>query len=75
VGIGDDAIVREYSAYGELGDKRVHGELLDEALEVVAELLSGKWFTFRGKHYTIIDVHFLPAPIQRPRIPIWVAAT
>jgi alkanesulfonate monooxygenase SsuD/methylene tetrahydromethanopterin reductase-like flavin-dependent oxidoreductase (luciferase family) len=75
VGIGDDAIGREYSAYGEQGDNRLHGEMLDEALDVVAGLWGAEPFTYRGKHYTISDVHFLPAPVQRPRIPIWVAAT
>jgi len=74
VGIGDDAIGREYSAYGEQVDHRVHGEMLDEALEVVTGLWGGAPFTFRGTYYTVTDVHYLPAPVQRPRIPIWVAA-
>lgn len=75
VGIGDDAIGREYSAYGEQGDNRLHGEMLDEALDVVTGLWGAEPFNYSGKHYTINDVHFLPAPVQRPRIPIWVAAT
>ncbi len=75
VGIGDDATGREYSAYGEQGDNRLHGAMLDEALDVVAGLWGAEPFPYRGKHYTLRDVHFLPAPVQRPRIPIWVAAT
>jgi alkanesulfonate monooxygenase SsuD/methylene tetrahydromethanopterin reductase-like flavin-dependent oxidoreductase (luciferase family) len=75
VGIGDDAIGREYSAYGESGDHKLHGEMLDEALDALTGLWSGEPFSFSGKHYTISDVRYLPAPVQRPRIPIWVAAT
>jgi alkanesulfonate monooxygenase SsuD/methylene tetrahydromethanopterin reductase-like flavin-dependent oxidoreductase (luciferase family) len=75
VGIGDDAIGHEYSAYGENGDKRLHGEMLDEALDVLTGLWGGEAFSYHGAHYTINDVQYLPAPVQRPRIPIWIAAT
>lgn len=75
VGIGDDALGREYSAYGESGDNRLHGAMLDEALEVLTGLWSAEPFSYEGEHYTVRDVTFLPAPVQRPRIPIWVAAT
>jgi alkanesulfonate monooxygenase SsuD/methylene tetrahydromethanopterin reductase-like flavin-dependent oxidoreductase (luciferase family) len=75
VGIGDDAIGREYSAYGEPGEHKLHGEMVDEALAVLTGLWSGEPFSYSGKHYTISDVRYLPAPVQQPRIPIWVAAT
>jgi alkanesulfonate monooxygenase SsuD/methylene tetrahydromethanopterin reductase-like flavin-dependent oxidoreductase (luciferase family) len=75
VGIGDDAIGREYSAYGESGDNKLHGEMLDEALDVLTGLWSGEPFSYSGKHYTISDAQYLPALVQQPRIPIWVAAT
>jgi alkanesulfonate monooxygenase SsuD/methylene tetrahydromethanopterin reductase-like flavin-dependent oxidoreductase (luciferase family) len=75
VGIGDDAVGREYAAFGELGDHRLHGEMLDEALDVLTGLWSGEPFSYHGKHYTISDAQHLPTPVQRPRIPIWVAAT
>ncbi len=75
VGIGDDALGHEYSAYGEPADNRLHGEMLDEALAVLSGLWGAQPFSYSGKHYTVSDVHFLPAPVQRPRIPIWVAAT
>jgi alkanesulfonate monooxygenase SsuD/methylene tetrahydromethanopterin reductase-like flavin-dependent oxidoreductase (luciferase family) len=75
VGIGHDAIGREYSAYGESGDSKAHGEMLDEALDVLTGLWSGKPFSYRGAHYTINEVQYLPAPVQTPHIPIWVAAT
>jgi alkanesulfonate monooxygenase SsuD/methylene tetrahydromethanopterin reductase-like flavin-dependent oxidoreductase (luciferase family) len=75
VGIGHDSVGREYSAYGESGDNKLHGEMLDEALDVLTGLWTGEPFSYSGKHYTISDALCLPAPIQKPRIPIWVAAT
>jgi probable F420-dependent oxidoreductase len=75
VGIGDDTIGREYSAYGESSDNKLHGEMLDEALDVLTGLWTGEPFSYSGKHYTISDALCLPTPVQQPRIPIWVAAT
>lgn len=70
-GVGGDWI-GEYSAFGEPADDRLHGEQLDEGLAMLAGLWSGKPFRFSGKHYQIAETQFLPAPIQQPRIPIWV---
>jgi alkanesulfonate monooxygenase SsuD/methylene tetrahydromethanopterin reductase-like flavin-dependent oxidoreductase (luciferase family) len=75
VGIGHDRNGREYSAFGENADDRTRGEMLDEGLEVLTGLWSGKPFSFEGKHYRVDDVEFLPRPVQEPRIPIWVAGT
>jgi hypothetical protein len=46
--------------------------LLDESLEILTGLWSGKPFSFQGKHYHIEEMTFLPPPVQSPRIPIWV---
>lgn len=64
---------REYSAFGEPADDALHGAMLDEGLEVLAGLWSGEPFSFQGQHYQVQDAHFLPPPVQQPRIPIWVA--
>lgn len=72
VGIGSD-VGREYSAYGEPADDKLHGAMLDEALEVLQGLWSGEQFSFSGQHYTLHEARFLPRPVQQPRIPIWVA--
>jgi alkanesulfonate monooxygenase SsuD/methylene tetrahydromethanopterin reductase-like flavin-dependent oxidoreductase (luciferase family) len=71
-GIGGDWW-REYSAFGEATDARAHAAMLDEGLDVLSGLWSGEPFSYRGAHYTIDDARFLPPPVQRPRIPIWVA--
>lgn len=73
VGIGSDS-AQEYSCYGEPADDRLHGAMLDEALEVITGLWSGEPYSFEGEHYHIRNARYLPTPAQRPRIPIWVAA-
>ncbi len=61
-----------FTKVGEITDTRQRAELLDESLEILTGLWSGKPFSFHGKHYNIDDMTFLPAPVQSPRIPIWV---
>jgi alkanesulfonate monooxygenase SsuD/methylene tetrahydromethanopterin reductase-like flavin-dependent oxidoreductase (luciferase family) len=72
VGTGSDS-GREYSAYGESPDDKLHGEMLDEGLDVLTGLWSGEKFSYEGKHYQVKDVRYIPKPVQEPRIPIWVA--
>jgi alkanesulfonate monooxygenase SsuD/methylene tetrahydromethanopterin reductase-like flavin-dependent oxidoreductase (luciferase family) len=72
VGIGGDWF-GDYSRFGEPADDRTHGQQLDEALQVITGLWGSTPFSYIGQHYTIKETQFLPAPIQQPRIPIWVA--
>ena len=71
VGLGavDD---RAVTSMGENPDRRVRAERLDEALEILVGLWSGKRFGFEGRHYRFDPLVFQPTPVQRPRIPIWV---
>lgn len=72
VGLGGDWF-GDYSRFGELPDGKIHGEMLDEGLQVLTGLWSGEPFSYTGTHYHIKEAQFLPTPIQQPRIPIWVA--
>ena len=72
IGLGGDWN-GEYLGFGEQGSTRQRGTMLDEAIEVIAGLWSGEPFTFHGEHYQVTEVPFLPAPLQQPRIPVWVA--
>lgn len=63
----------EFERFGESGDTLVRAELLDEGLEIVAGLMRGGAFSFQGRHFRLSDVAFAPQPVQRPRVPIWVA--
>lgn len=65
----------EFSAFGEDGDNKRRGRKLDEALDVITGLWSGEPFTYAGEFYDIQDAHFMPKPVQSPRLPIWVAGT
>ena len=73
VGIGDNRYGRELSATGEQLEARLRGEMLDESLQILTAAWSGEPVHHRGQHYTIDDVEFLPRPVQRPGVPVWVA--
>lgn len=62
----------EYAAFGENPQIKVHAEKLDEGLEILNGLWSGKPFSFQGVHYQLEKMAFRPTPVQKPRIPIWV---
>jgi len=49
------------------------GRLSGGRLEVLVRLWSGETVSFAGRHYRVDQVAFQPTPVQRPRIPIWVA--
>jgi alkanesulfonate monooxygenase SsuD/methylene tetrahydromethanopterin reductase-like flavin-dependent oxidoreductase (luciferase family) len=71
VGIGDQGDPG-YTHFREETDARVRAEILDEGLQIVAGLWTGAPFSFRGRHFAIDEVTFVPAPVQRPRPPIWI---
>jgi len=73
VGIGSDGFLKEYSTYNESTDDTLHGAMLDEGLDVLVQLWSGKTVNYTGQHYQLHDALCLPTPLQQPRIPIWVA--
>jgi hypothetical protein len=66
--VGDGA----YTKAGMATDRKIRAELLDEGLEIIDGLWSGKPFRYSGKHNQMKTMTFKPRPVQRPRIPIWV---
>jgi len=72
VGLGNPADL-EFAAFGEESDNRRRAQRLDEGLEVLTGLWRGEPMSFAGEHYDLTNVQFLPTPVQRPRIPIWIA--
>ncbi|HUK80589.1 MAG TPA: LLM class flavin-dependent oxidoreductase [Nitrososphaerales archaeon] len=62
----------DYARFGESDDTRVLAQKLDESLKIMTGLWSGKRFSFSGKHYQVKETVFLPSPVQKPRVPIWV---
>ena len=47
--------------------------MLDESLEILTAAWSGEPVHHEGEHYTVGGMRFLPRPVQRPGVPIWVA--
>jgi alkanesulfonate monooxygenase SsuD/methylene tetrahydromethanopterin reductase-like flavin-dependent oxidoreductase (luciferase family) len=54
--------------------RRVRAERLDEGLDLIMGLWSGRPFSFEGAHFQARPADRLlpPPPVQQPRIPIWV---
>jgi alkanesulfonate monooxygenase SsuD/methylene tetrahydromethanopterin reductase-like flavin-dependent oxidoreductase (luciferase family) len=73
VGLGSDEFASEYSITGEELDDRRRASMLDESLEILAGAWSGEPVHHRGEHYTVDGMRFLPRPVQRPGLPVWVA--
>jgi alkanesulfonate monooxygenase SsuD/methylene tetrahydromethanopterin reductase-like flavin-dependent oxidoreductase (luciferase family) len=61
-----------FGKVGEPTDRRARARLLDESLEILTGLWSGEPFSYEGEHYRLEEMTFLPRPVQRPRVPIWV---
>lgn len=75
-GLGDvgDHVGRDasFTHFGEELDAHRRARMLDEALEIIAGLWTGEPFSFDGEHFAVEEVTFVPKPVQRPRIPIWI---
>jgi alkanesulfonate monooxygenase SsuD/methylene tetrahydromethanopterin reductase-like flavin-dependent oxidoreductase (luciferase family) len=71
VGLGDLS-GPDFASFGEETDPRRCGEMLDEGLEILAGLWSGRPFAYQGKHYRLKKMAFRPVSPQKPHIPVWV---
>jgi alkanesulfonate monooxygenase SsuD/methylene tetrahydromethanopterin reductase-like flavin-dependent oxidoreductase (luciferase family) len=50
----------EFEIFGENPDNKARAERLDEGLEIVTGLWTGKPFSYQGKHYQVKETSFLP---------------
>jgi alkanesulfonate monooxygenase SsuD/methylene tetrahydromethanopterin reductase-like flavin-dependent oxidoreductase (luciferase family) len=62
----------EFGSFGDTTDPVVLAERLDEGLDLLARYWTGEPVDHEGPHYTVRDVRLLPAPVQRPRPPVWI---
>ena len=74
IGIGLGGLDQEFSNFGEDPDKKVLARKTDEGVAIMEKLHTGEAVNFDGEMYRIKDARLLPRPVQRPRIPVWVAA-
>jgi alkanesulfonate monooxygenase SsuD/methylene tetrahydromethanopterin reductase-like flavin-dependent oxidoreductase (luciferase family) len=72
IGLGDNLMDTSFSHFGEETNLKRRAEMTDEALQILTGLWSGTPFHFDGRYYTVQEVTFLPPPVQKPRIPIWI---
>jgi alkanesulfonate monooxygenase SsuD/methylene tetrahydromethanopterin reductase-like flavin-dependent oxidoreductase (luciferase family) len=72
VGLG--AVDTGFAEFGEVVDRKLRAELLDEGLDILTGLWRGQPFNYEGQHYHIQPCNFFPPPppVQQPRIPVWV---
>lgn len=73
VGLG--AVDTGLGATGEVIDRRVRAERLDEGIDVLTRLWAGD-LRYEGRHYQVDlaerpDLPETSTPVQQPRIPIW----
>src|SRR4029077_1654698 len=47
---------------------------LEEAIQMLDALMGAEWTTYEGLHYRLDDAPLEPKPLQRPRIPLLIAA-
>lgn len=73
LGLGVDTS-GELSRFGELVDPKQRGDALDEGIDLLVRFWSGEVVRHERAHFVADDVRLLPRPVQRPRIPLWIAA-
>jgi len=72
-GIGAGWKESEYEAYGyPMPSSKTRILQLREAIQIINLLWTEEKPSFQGEYYSIKETMFLPKPVQKPRIPIWV---
>jgi alkanesulfonate monooxygenase SsuD/methylene tetrahydromethanopterin reductase-like flavin-dependent oxidoreductase (luciferase family) len=62
---------RGRTRFGSPVDRAVRAQLIDEGLDIVNGLWSGKPFSYHSQHYDFDAFQLQVTPVQQPRIPIW----
>lgn len=75
ISVGLGAIDTGFDEVGEETDRKARAELLDEGLEVMEQLWTGKAFRYEGKHYRVDwKNRWTYSPYERARVPVWSVA-
>ncbi len=78
LGLGAGAVWMGWHAFPDaVQDAKIRGEMLDETIDIITLLFNRVQADYAGKHFSLklthLDMaHYPPAPVQQPRIPIWV---
>jgi len=72
-GIGAGWKESEYEAYGyPFPSAKTRVRQLGESIQIINLLWTEERPSFEGEYYRIKETMFLPKPVQKPRVPIWV---
>jgi alkanesulfonate monooxygenase SsuD/methylene tetrahydromethanopterin reductase-like flavin-dependent oxidoreductase (luciferase family) len=71
LGLGQGYVPYEFDPRGIRHDQRARR--MEEGLQILRGLLTGKKFSFQGKHNHLDDIQIMPPPVQK-EFPIWVGA-
>jgi alkanesulfonate monooxygenase SsuD/methylene tetrahydromethanopterin reductase-like flavin-dependent oxidoreductase (luciferase family) len=63
----------EFASFGDTTDPVVLAERLDEGLELLTRYWTGETVDHDGSHFRVRSTELLPATVQRPRPPVWIA--
>ena len=63
----------EFASFGDTTDPVVLAERLDEGLALLCRYWSGETVDHDGPHYRVRATALLPATVQQPRPPVWIA--
>lgn len=75
LGIGTGWNEDEHRRYGiDLPPPAERVDRFEEAVRLISLLMLQERTTFAGRYYQLDDAHLEPRPVQRPRIPILIAA-
>ncbi|MEQ8659634.1 MAG: LLM class flavin-dependent oxidoreductase [Gammaproteobacteria bacterium] len=73
IGLGEPPAL-EFAAFGEPAGARERARRLDEGMSILDTLMRGEPVSHHGACYDV-ETRLAPATQQRPRVPVWVAAT
>jgi len=63
----------EFGSFGDTTDAVVLAERLDEGLDLLTRYWTGETVDHEGAHYRVRSTALLPATVQQPRPPVWIA--
>lgn len=63
----------EFASFGDTTDPVVLAERLDEGLDLLSRYWTGESVDHDGRHYRVRATALLPATVQQPRPPVWIA--
>jgi len=71
LGVGVGWMREEFQALN-LTTFEERGAATDEYIQILRELWTKEWPSYKGRFYSLDEVRFFPKPMQKPHPPIWI---